>query len=225
MRLERLVLILLAILVTKVPANGQLLSFGIKAGGEISTGLDFEGMPFAVSEAKPYTFGPAVEFRLPFKLAVEVDALYNRTGYRGDLCRFTYCWAQVGRTNVFAFPALLKYRLFRGPLSPYVAGGPAYRHVGGPSGTVLNWRTGPAFPGEVVDTTVQRTSLTGPGSDGAGVVVGGGLEIKLGILKLSPEYRFTHWNNRAWGVTGSGDGYYFNGSSPNQHEILLGVMF
>jgi hypothetical protein len=225
MRRKKSVLVLLVSLATTVSANGQLLSFGIKAGGEISTGVDFDGIPFAVSQAKPYTFGPAVEFRLPLRFAVEVDALYNRTGYSMNLCRFTYCGAQVGRANVFAFPALLKYRLFRGPLSPYVAGGPAYRHVGGASGTALNWRTGPAFPGEVVDTTIQRTSLTGPGSDGAGVVVGGGLEIKLGILKLSPEYRFTHWNNRAWGVTGSGDGYYFNGSNPNQHEILLGVMF
>jgi len=218
----KLMLVSLAIL---IPADGQILSFGIKAGGEANTGLDVSGIGFAVSEAKPYTFGPMVEFRLPLRLAVEVDALYNRTGYRGDLCNFTYCWAEVGRANIFAFPVMLKYRLLRGPFSPYVSGGPAYRHVGQTSGTALNWRTGPSFPGEVVDYSVQRSSVSAPASNGAGVVVGAGLEFKAGILRLSPEFRYTHWNNHAWGVGGPGDGYYFTGSSLNQQEVLLGVVF
>jgi len=222
MRLGGVVLVWVAIM---VPADGQILSFGIKAGGEVNPGLDVDGLVFAVSEAKPYAFGPTVQVRLPLKLAVEIDALYNRTGYRVDLCISTYCSVEVGRANVFAFPVLVKYRLFRGPFSPYVSGGPAYRHVGRTSGTALNWRTGPLFPGEVVDYPVQRSSVSGPASDGAGVVVGAGLEFKAGILKLSPEYRFTHWNNHAWGVGGPGNGYYFNGSSLNQQEILLGVMF
>lgn len=55
----------------------------------------------------------------------------------------------------------------------------------------------------------------------SGLVVGGGLEIKAGVLKVSPEFRYTRWLNRAFSAYFSHG--FFAESAQNQAEILVGI--
>lgn len=214
-------ILVLALTVGLFPAGAQLLSFGIKAGGVVTGALD--PAAWSVSEAKRYTVGPMVELHLPRRLAVELDALYKRTGNRDSNCQYTYCYFSNVRANIWEFPFLLRYRLWSGPIAPYVSGGLSYRHVGKGSGTTLSWRSGPLVGGEVVDPTFSQFSVSNPSENHVGAVAGGGVRFQMGRLALSPEVRYTRWNARYWEFNWSRG--YFTGSNPNQVEVLFGLSF
>ena len=93
-----------------LPACAQF-SFGILAGGTATAGLDPSARD--VWEGKAYTAGATVEYRLPRRLSVEVDALYKRAGDSNRDCVFTSCSYSRLRAHIFEFPFLLKYRLLR----------------------------------------------------------------------------------------------------------------
>lgn len=57
------------------PASAQLLQFGVTAGVPIDPGSSFQ------DQSRRYVVGPSVELRLPWRFAVEFDALYRRVGY------------------------------------------------------------------------------------------------------------------------------------------------
>jgi hypothetical protein len=208
-----------------LPAYGQIFSFGVKAGAVSAGGVDSQGFAFSASEAKPYTVGPAFEFRLPFRLAAEADALYSRTGYRGSYCRLTYCGSESAHANVFTVPMLLKYRVHRAHIPVFAAGGVSYRRVGEAHGNAWSWRSGQLASNEVVDYTIHQARYTDSARNGVGFVAAGGLEFKTGIVKFTPEFRYTRWRQPAWSLLGSGGGYYSNGSSLNQFDVLFGVIF
>ncbi len=86
-------------------------------------------------------FGPAVEVGLPFRLAAEVDVLYKRVGERAEGCEFTYCSFSSSRAHAIEIPLLAKFRILRGSVAPYAAGGYALRYITKSSGTFLQWRS------------------------------------------------------------------------------------
>lgn len=77
-----------------------------------------------------YTIGPTIELLLPFRLSVELDALYRPVEYR---------LLSVGATSqsidasgsAWLFPLLAKYRLSRRFVAPYLAAGLAFNHLSG----------------------------------------------------------------------------------------------
>jgi hypothetical protein len=66
----------------------------------------------------------------PFKLDVEVDALYRRFGDRGASCFFTGCSSTRRRANSWEFPILVKRRWPFPLASPYAGVGYTPRRVG-----------------------------------------------------------------------------------------------
>lgn len=87
--------------------------------------------------------------------------------------------------NVFEVPILGKLRLGHGLAAPYVDAGPEFRF----------------YPGNL---TLSRD----------GFAVGGGLEFKLLLVKISPEFRYTRWASSS-----------YPGANPNQAALLLGLTF
>jgi hypothetical protein len=81
------------------------------------------------------------------------------------------------------------------------------------------------MPDEVVDYSIHQRRFSNDSRNGCGVTVGGGLEFRAGHLRFSPEFRYTRWNGHAWGLIGSGDGYYFNEASRNQFDTMFGILF
>jgi hypothetical protein len=196
--------------------HAQLVSVGVKAGVPVTDVV--EGNVGVHSEARPYTVGPMVQLRLPFSFAVEVDALYKRTGYSS----FAATTGAAGtalrvRANSWEFPMLLKYYLpgYESRVRPYAEVGYVPRRISGVQANFSNLATG------VTDTlnsaSVLREDLT------HGVAVGGGLEVRAGRLRVAPEVRYTHWGEQPFREILSRNALVR--SVDNQFEFLLGIRF
>lgn len=141
--------------------------------------------------------GPMVELRLPFRLSVEADALYHP---------FNVTTAATGSSttlsdtsySVWEFPILAKFH-FGGPvLDPYVGAGPEFR----------------TQPGGLISQNIAQISRDG-------FVLAGGLDIKLKIIRLSPEIRYTHWGADSPTATSIAS----VSSNQDQAAFLIGLTF
>ena len=89
------------------------------------------------------------------------------------------------------FPMLLKHKILPGPVKPYFEGGLSFNHLSG------------------VLSVAHATNY--------GIVAGGGVELHLLALKISPEVRYNGWIFRSF------DG--LAQSSRNQFSVLVGIGF
>jgi hypothetical protein len=92
------------------------------------------------------------------------------------------------------FPVLLKHRFAAGPVRPYFDAGPSFSHL----------------------SDIKLSSLNHLSN--YGIVVGGGLEFNLFLIKVSPEVRYTGWAFRNF------DGSDVQ-SNRNQLAVLVGFGF
>src|SRR5262249_54382661 len=90
---------------------------------------------------------------------------------------------------------------------PFVSGGAAWNRLGGLTETVKTIATG----GSV--SRASNTTLRG-------LVLGAGLDVKLLVLHIQPEVRFTRWGAKQYFDAGN-----FFGRNQNQAEFLLGISF
>jgi hypothetical protein len=89
------------------------------------------------------------------------------------------------------FPLLLRYRAGVGPVRPFVAGGGNFSKL---------------------------TDITTPKSTVAGLVLGAGVEVKVPLVRITPEVRYT----RRFDDSVSSDGLRLN---QNQFTFLTGITF
>jgi len=120
------------------------------------------------------------------------------------------------RGNSWEFPILVKYKLPVPIARPLVEVGYAPRLINGSiesNGVTVNLLTGAQ--------TFQRSRMNTNWDSSQGIVAGGGIQLGLGRLRLSPEVRYTHWNNAAIHV------YYTSGvafqSTQDQVDLLVGI--
>jgi len=184
----------------------QSLSLGVAGGGRLTD--DIAGN--ATSESKRYLVGPEVELGLPFGLAVEVDGIYRREGFSSTLLAPDVSNNVNGRANSWEFPILLKYKTAFPVVKPFVEAGYAPRFI---SGTETGASCGNINP--LCQPLATNTSW----STSHGLVLGGGVQVGLGPLHISPEVRYTRWNNSAIGVTQI---FSFH-STQNQLDALVGI--
>lgn len=192
------------------PAGAEIFSFGIKGGVPVTDAFDAgrSGSLRYFSGPKRYTVGPTVELHLPAHLAIELDALYRRLNYGSDAVATT---TRV-TGNSFEFPLLLKVRFASGPLRPYVASGASFQ-------TLSDLKHVRSF----LDGS-NRTQTDRPPElqrrFNAGFVIGGGLELNAGVIKVSPELRYTRW-----GWDSFRDVAGLLRSNQDQAMFLLGITF
>ena len=160
-----------AIFVLTLPAWGQPLGVGIKAGVPLNDVYKLAGnvqsiLPFAAFKAQAgrYTVGPYLELRLPANTSVEIDALYRQHDFLTAL--------GTGTTNSWEFPVVLKHKLGSGLIRPYFEGGLAFSRLADLKAVSFNHLSN------------------------YGVVAGGGVEFNALLLKVSPEVRYTGWGFR-----------------------------
>jgi serine/threonine protein kinase len=178
------------------------------------------------SKTKRYTVGPTIELRLPLRLSLELDALYKHLNYD-----YTSLYSYPPRSSLgfrqnaidrWEFPLLLKYRLPMWHRGLYLAAGPSLNYIS---------RSESIDTVEVhslsVDYRIRETSSANPielkRASTGGIVVGGGWEFRLGILRISPELRYTRWVNRNFMEQVGMQAKLRSGQ--NQIEFLMGVMF
>jgi hypothetical protein len=176
----------------------QALSVGVIVGTPFTNVVN-STTPDLVSTSTNVTAGPAVRLNLPAGLRLEVDALYRPFSF-SELNNRNTAVANVSASQ-WRFPVLLQYR-FGGfsILRPFVGVGASFDHLSGLSSAASNITSGPG-------TLLQQTH--------AGVVLGGGVDVKIPLVRVSAELRYTH--------EGSAD--FQSLSNLNQAEFLVGVHF
>lgn len=208
----------------------QPVSFGIKAGVPLTNLLYATsytpGILFSqyTSMTSLYIVGPAVEVRLPFGLAIEVDALYRHLNYTNSFVSCFLCGlASEGMTRTTAgdwqFPLVVKYRFRTKRVRPYVEIGVA--------GEILTNLAQTGFTQSVNISGVISPPMNAATSTPAelnnravaGFVTGAGVDIHLLFLHFSPEIRYTRWGAQQFASPPD------LSSNQNQVEFLLGITF
>jgi opacity protein-like surface antigen len=200
---------------TTVTVAAQPVSFGVKAGVPVTDALEtFQGNQSAyVTNTHRYLFGPTVQLNFPFRFSVEVDALYKRLGFE---------YNQFGgpgsptttRTvaNSWEFPVLGKYALFGGPIRPFLDAGANFRHISGVD-QIRSTLT-------AVDVNVNPVVEFNKDND-IGFAFGGGIELKVGVVRVTPEFRYTRWGSENFRDPVSA----LLRTNKNQGDFILGLTF
>jgi opacity protein-like surface antigen len=184
------------LLLASVGAFAQLpFGLGVKAGVPITDSIaktQLSPNVFTGADSRNYIIGPMVELRLPFHLAVEADALYRPL----NVTTFTNTGSALvttgGDFSTWEFPVLAKYRFPTHIVKPYIEAGPS-------------WRT--------LASGIDHLS-------NSGVTVGAGVEVQALLLRIAPEFRYTHWGEDSH----NGVAQTFT-SKQDQVEFLVGFSF
>jgi hypothetical protein len=174
------------------------VSIGVKAGVPLTDSFSTTQIGSGIvgkSGDTSYLIGPTVELRLPFHLSVEADALYRPltlTTSVTDTSSGTSITTNTSHdSHVWEFPILAKYHFKLPVVSPYVEAGPSFRTTGS-LGYLSN----------------------------NGVTFGVGTDIKALVLRVSPEFRYTHWSSDS-----KVNGFIPTGSKQDQVQFLVGFSF
>jgi opacity protein-like surface antigen len=200
------------LLLTAGAAFSQPFSFGIKGGLPLTDFVDaVNSQNFTASAyTNRYLIGPTAELRLPFGLGVEFDILYRHFGYAttGLIAGPTSTVVAKDTTSgAWEFPLLAKYRFKGKLLRPFVDAGVSWDKLSGLSQTIRN----AASTGSVSELSNSST---------IGYVLGGGIDVKVILIHLSPEIRYTHWGSAHFT-----DPAGLISSKQNQAEFLVGITF
>jgi len=193
-------LIVLACSLTTAFAAEHIFSFGIKAGVPLTdaysdvTARGVDTITHTFSASKKYVIGPTIELSLPLGLSVEADALYRPLNLTTDglVAPQTLLHSSTD-INSWEFPILGKYHFLHTPIvKPYVEAGPIFRHVGSQGARLSN----------------------------AGFALGGGIDVKVLLVRVTPEIRYSRWG-------GDAPAQIFGAppSQLNQAEFLIGIAF
>lgn len=168
--------------------SAQNIGYGIRGGTPLSDFLKAESKTGALTNVVKgrgnVIIGPMFEVRLPFGLGIEADALYRRWNADGPL--------STGSNSTWEFPVYGKVRMPGIIVRPYAGAGVNFQRLGD---------LGRFLGGATADTNRR------------GFLGAGGLELKVPHVRISPEIRFTHWND-AGPIR-----------STNQVDFLIGLSF
>jgi len=192
-------LLLLACSLSTAFAAEHLFSFGLKGGVPLTdafsdhTAIGVDTITHTFSDSKELIIGPMVDLSLPLGFAVEADALYRplNLAINSALAPNLLTHSSMN-IDSWEFPILGKYHFLRTLIvKPYVEAGPIFRHVGSQGSYLSN----------------------------SGFALGGGVDIKVLLIRVTPEVRFSRWG----GDTAST--FIAAPSQLNQAEFLIGISF
>ena len=205
----------------------QPVSFGLKGGLPLTDFIDtLSGSRVAVtSTTNRYIIGPSLELRLPFGFGAEVDALYRHFSYNSTANLIDVVSTLRTTSDNWEFPILLKKRFAAGPVHPFVDAGVNFNKISGISQSLSTL----SFPNLINNTSNSNPSEL-KNDFTAGFTMGGGLEIRLLLLRIVPEIRYTRWGSQQFNgifpATGGASGLIGSlTSNQNQAEFLVGFTF
>jgi hypothetical protein len=200
-----------------LPALAQNISVGVRAGVPLTDAFDAaRSANFGFNTERPrYAIGPTFEVRLPLGLGFHIDALYRQISLDGSgQVPSTGGPVNASGSNSFGFwqfPVMAKLRLGVGPFRPYVNAGPSFSKligVGNAGSCLISLGSGGCV-GKVLK------------SSGTGVAAGAGLDMRLPVIRLAPEIRYTRLGANFFE---GGEGASL-ASQRNQLEVLIGITF
>lgn len=198
-------------------AWGQPISVGVKGGVPLTDFVEtFRGNSASyVTNTKRYTVGPTVEFRLPARFSIEVDALYKRFGFDSQSTAGQQTALTRTRGNSWEFPILAKFEILPGPIRPFVNAGISIRHLSGIK-QVRSVVSGVTFNQVEINNPAEFNKETD-----LGFAFGGGIAFKAGRLRISPELRYTRWGSENLRDPINS----LLRTNRNQADFLLGITF
>ena len=206
------------LLLMTAAASAQPFSYGIKGGLPMNDFLETvrTGSGSASTTTNRYIVGPTAELRLPFGLGVEADILFRHFNYSssGTFGALVGNFSSATTANAWEFPLLAKYRFKGKVVHPFVDAGVSWDKLSGLTQTATN------LVNRVSSTTTTGNPSELSKSTTRGFVMGGGIDVKVLILHVSPEVRFTRW----------GDKHFIDPvgllhSNLSQAEFLVGFTF
>jgi hypothetical protein len=218
-------------------AGAQPFSFGVKGGLPLTdffSAVNSDNLGY-FSSTNRYIVGPTAELHLPFGLSVEFDALYRHLSYSNAYNAVNVLVNSSTESGDWEFPLLLKYR-FKAPLvRPYIDGGVAWDTLSGVTQAV----TQTAVSTGIVSASSNSSPPELRNSTVTGIVLGGGLDIHVPFVHISPEIRYTYWTSQHFQTpseaaipagtsllpTPSPASPGSIGSNQNQVEFLVGITF
>lgn len=157
-----------------------------------------------IPKSTNFTIGPAFQVNLPLSLRIEVDALYRPYSFTATSAVPAPFATSIAPFNVsgneWSFPILAQCRFKTPIVKPFVEVGVSFDHLSGLTEAATDITAGPG-------SLIHQTN--------AGVVLGGGVDVKIPFIRLSGELRYTH----------QGTAYFQGISNLNQAEVLVGVHF
>jgi opacity protein-like surface antigen len=199
--------LLCAFLLSSTALFSQPFGYGIKAGVPLTDFLDAtSNQKFSFSTTtNRYVIGPMAELRLPFGLGLEVNALYRHYSYAG-----VTTVNSATSVGAWEFPVTAKYR-FKGSLvHPYFEVGVAWDKLSGLTQDISS------AVGNLSGSTSNPPELQRDVTHG--YVFGGGLEMKILLLRIAPQIRYTRWSDKHF-LDPNG----LLHSNLNQAEFLVGL--
>jgi hypothetical protein len=195
--------------------------WGFKAGVPLTPAVETNR---GDSEAHPYRVGPTLEIGLLPALALEVSALYRRTGYSADRSSPLVSTFTRTRANSWEFPMLAKWYISpNGRLRTFISGGYVFRNLWNVEETVrsrgTNFMTGEPF--DITTRTDPQYVLQDNPTHGASA--GFGIRFHAGYVQISPQIHYTRWNGQPFNEAGSQG--FFAHSEQNQWDAMVAVTF
>jgi hypothetical protein len=213
------IIFLAAFFSTQAAISRERFSAGISGGAALT---DLVGQISGHSEAKHWTVGPILEFRLPASFAAEFSRLYRRTGFTSESAAIVDASTSRVRANSWECPMLLKYYVGgQGAVARlYFSGGYVLRVLSDAHAT--RYVPSPPIPNPPPPATY--TSAYGLHSNPSqGMAIGGGMSFKAGPIRIAPEIRYTSWFTVPFDEYGS-HGFHVE-SAENQVDLLVSVTF
>lgn len=210
---------LLAFTTAGALSASDAISVGVKAGVPtaeiVRTAGTIVGLPYKANVSR-FTAGPVLNVRFTKGLGLEVGAMYKRFQQHAGQQIVTSPPRQVLELKIlpysstgqsWEFPILGQVRFGRGPLQPYIETGISFNRLSNlfdVTCALMSFRC----------PRTQSYAPRGTSESRAGFVVGGGAELKLRFVRLSPGIRFTRYGEtNAWLP------------SVNSVDVLLGLTF
>lgn len=185
----------LLLMACAIPAVGQdqIVSVGVKAGVPLTDALSTPLQPSAALQYLQNThrlvLGASVELHLPARFGIELDILHKSFDYRISA-------ANAGQSpGQWEFPLLAKFRILPGAIQPFIAGGVSFSRL----------------------TSVEDL-IALKNRSSQGIVLGGGVDLRIGVIRITPEIRYTNWTTANFDISALQ-------SNQNQATVLVGFTF
>jgi len=205
------------LLLLAAASAAQPVGFGVKAGIPMNDFLNAtsnQNFHFDTTTNR-YIIGPTVELRLPAGFGIEFDALYRHFGYNFFGSDATGTTNTTTTSSAWEFPLVGKYKFKGVPLvSPFIEAGISWNKLSGVSQTITRTVANVTNTSSTSNPVELRNDAT------RGFVTGVGLDIKVLMLRISPQVRYTRWGARQF-LDPSG----LLDSNQNQGEFLIGFKF
>jgi hypothetical protein len=192
--------------------QAQRFILGIEAGAPLTrtfdTGFIYKGT-FLPATAH-YTLGPALDLHLIGPFHLSMNALYQPFSFQQSYYLGTPADAKT-TGSLWQFPILLRYRILRGPVHPFLSLGPAFQLAG----NITQRYQSLLDPGPLITHPLPNRRVI------AGIAAGAGIELSIWRLHVLPEIRYTRWGAENYDFTQTNH----VGTNLNQFQLLVGLAF